>query len=573
MKQYRTYAWIAAGTLLLVVLACNFPTPTPMVLPGTGTGTIMVTETTIPASATPGLLPTNTGTPAATPTEASPVPGEGCEYQAAYVEDVTIPDDTPLKKGEAFVKTWRIRNSGTCDWKEGTRFVYHSESAMGAVTSVAVPATNAGNTVDISVSMTAPNTPGTYRSNWQLETPDKKRFGGVFYVRIVVPSDATPTPTVTLTPAFKAPSNFTGTVGSNCASVIFKWTDGEGETSYRLDASPLSVPLPANTTVFTWTTPATGEYTATLVSLNASGQELGRVTAKMRVVCGNAPDLVVEAITFNPSTPVAFLSLKATVRVKNQGGSAANNFVVQWWGSNTASSPACEWTIASLEAGTSVEKQCDNYMYPSPYASITTKALVDAGSTVAEGNESNNVYEVGTAVASPKLVYDFVEKAPLAYWQSGMPTKDLTWNGEPGDANGFARWATGNLETGAAIQGHCLQTHPQSVENGFIMGTYTDLYDSNYTVQQGDRFYAVVGMLRDANAGNVSYEVMLRAATSGNLTIININDVYGDGLKTISVDLSAYAGQRADVILIVRAGSNADQDWACWLQAMIYRYP
>lgn len=580
MKRYQNYAWMAAGVLLLIVLACNFPTPTPVVpsgTPGAGTGTVPVTATTpsVLPSATPGLPPTNTVGPAVTPTEAPPVPGEGgCELQAAYVADVTIPDDTPLKKGEAFVKTWRIRNSGTCDWKEGTRFVYASESAMGAAASVAVPATKAGDTVDISVSMTAPTTPGTYKSNWQLETPEKKRFGGVFYVQIVVPSDATATPTITLTPAVKPPTNFTVTVASNCSSIVFKWTDGEGESSYRLEAQALAQPLPANTNIFTWTTPVTGDYMANLVSLNATGQELGRVNARVKAICtGGAPDLFVEAITFNPTTPVALLPLKVTVRVKNQGSATANNFTLHWWGGNNFSSISCEWTIASLEAGKTVEKLCENFTYSSSYSSITTKASVDAGGAVAESNEGNNTYEVGTAVAAPKVVYDFVEKAPSAYWQAGMPMKDLTWNGDSGDTNGFVRWTTGNLETGAAVQGHCLETHPRWVENGFVMGTYTDLYDSNYTVQQGDRFYAVVGMLQDATAGNVSYEVMLRAATSGNITLINVGDVYGDGLKTINVDLSAYAGQRADAILTVRGGSNADQDWACWIQAAIYRYP
>jgi hypothetical protein len=111
------------------------------------------------------------------------------------------------------------------------------------------------------------------------------------------------------------------------------------------------------------------------------------------------------------------------------------------------------------------------------------------------------------------------------------------------------------------------------VDNGYIAGTYTELYTSGYTVQSGDRFRAVVGLLQNANAGNVTFKVMLRTTSSGNPWIAQVADAYGDGFKTIDVDLSPYAGQKADVILQVDAGANASQDWACWLQAVIYRYP
>ena len=41
-------------------------------------------------------------------------------FDARYVADVTVPDNTQLDNGEAFVKTWRVRNAGTCDWPEDT---------------------------------------------------------------------------------------------------------------------------------------------------------------------------------------------------------------------------------------------------------------------------------------------------------------------------------------------------------------------------------------------------------------------------------------------------------------------
>jgi hypothetical protein len=39
-----------------------------------------------------------------------------CTSDSDFVEDVTIPDDSPIVAGDTFIKTWRIRNSGTCTW-------------------------------------------------------------------------------------------------------------------------------------------------------------------------------------------------------------------------------------------------------------------------------------------------------------------------------------------------------------------------------------------------------------------------------------------------------------------------
>ena len=109
---------------------------------------------------------------------------------------------------------------------------------------VAVPSTASDAQVDISVSMTAVAAPGTYRSNWQLQDPSGKAYGGIFYVQIVLEGPATPTPTVT--PA--APSNLVGTVATDCTTINFTWMAATGETAYRIEGPGLLVNLPAGTT-------------------------------------------------------------------------------------------------------------------------------------------------------------------------------------------------------------------------------------------------------------------------------------------------------------------------------------
>ena len=324
-----------------------------------------------------------------------------------------------------------------------------------------------------------------------------------------------------------------------------------------------------------WNNPPAGSSVVTLIAVGQSGAEIGRVSVTVNVACGvSGVDLYVESITFEPSTPVAHLPLRVLLRVRNRGVVDSGSFVARWWGGKEFTSVSCEWNVTGVTAGATVILGCDNYRYSSAYGSIVTKAQVDIENTVTESDETNNVFENTISVASPRVVYDFVQKAPLALWKSGDPEAALTWNGTTGDTQGFARWATGKLETGAAIQGQCLHMHPKWVDNGWIVGEFADLYTSGmYVVQVGDRFYATVGLLEGANAGKVTFKVLLRASSSGTVTLAQVTDAYGDGLKTISVDLSPYAGQGADIVLRVDAGDNADQDWACWLRAEVYRYP
>jgi hypothetical protein len=141
------------------------------------------------------------GTPSATappPTSVPDVTAEsGCTLNASYVEDVTIPDESVLQPGIGFIKTWRIRNSGTCDWMDGFELVFASGDQMGASSSVPAPATAAGAMADVSVPMTAPAAPGTYKSNWRMRSDEGQAFGSTVWALIVVPSPATDTPEAT----------------------------------------------------------------------------------------------------------------------------------------------------------------------------------------------------------------------------------------------------------------------------------------------------------------------------------------------------------------------------------------
>ena len=97
---------------------------------------------------------------------------------AQFVADITIPDGTLLSAGASFVKTWRLKNVGTCTWDTAYSLVFDSGTQMGPTTSVSMPKLVApGQTVDLTVTLTAPSAGGTYRGYWKLRTSSGQIFG------------------------------------------------------------------------------------------------------------------------------------------------------------------------------------------------------------------------------------------------------------------------------------------------------------------------------------------------------------------------------------------------------------
>ena len=106
---------------------------------------------------------------------------EACVYHATFLGDVSFPDNTITAPGRPFVKTWRLRNDSNCTWGPGLKLHslwFTNGDAMGAPSEVPLP-TNVppGGVVDVSINMVAPNTPGTYRSEWMLLIADGPLLG------------------------------------------------------------------------------------------------------------------------------------------------------------------------------------------------------------------------------------------------------------------------------------------------------------------------------------------------------------------------------------------------------------
>lgn len=187
--------------MLLVSLAgCNLPKADPTVegvdaIKTVAARTVDAMSTQVAGKSTPQPLVTVT-MPAATVTPAGATATQGasptarlsqtagtaspCD-QAAYIRDVTIPDGTLFLPGTKFIKTWEIKNTGSCSWDTNYSLVFSGEgdsmSAPAAVNFVPQGAVPPGEVITISVPLTAPSSPGEYKGYWKM----RNAAGGVFF--------------------------------------------------------------------------------------------------------------------------------------------------------------------------------------------------------------------------------------------------------------------------------------------------------------------------------------------------------------------------------------------------------
>ena len=190
MHITRSQKFLFLALVLATVMACSrFAAATPQPA-ATLDSLYTAAAQTLEAMSTQGagtITPVSTGTlfvstPNATPfstfTTVPPVqPVSRCDA-AAFVSDITYPDGSNVSLGSTFTKTWRIQNAGTCTWTTAYALVFVSGERFGAPASVSIPGNVApGQTIDLSINLTAPNNSGRYRGDWKLRNASGTLFG------------------------------------------------------------------------------------------------------------------------------------------------------------------------------------------------------------------------------------------------------------------------------------------------------------------------------------------------------------------------------------------------------------
>jgi hypothetical protein len=207
--------------LALVQLACNMPDNDPPTQESPGLIHTIAAQTVeaqltqqaggvFPTQPGPTAAPTNTQAPGTNPTATQSPPAStaaptsmftatptattvACN-KLTFVKDITVPDNTEFEPGESFDKTWRLRNSGSCNWTSSYSIVFTDGDRMDAPESQAITTGTVapGQEIDVTVELQAPDDPGTYQGYFKLESDNGVEFGygndsRAFWVKIEVP--------------------------------------------------------------------------------------------------------------------------------------------------------------------------------------------------------------------------------------------------------------------------------------------------------------------------------------------------------------------------------------------------
>jgi hypothetical protein len=197
---------VTAILFMMLVAACgsaNTPEQEPTLdvaaIRTSAAGTV-VSQFTLTAAAftvTPSQ-PIETSVPAATNTVPATVPSVAQVTNAlgttvalcdslSFVEDVNVPDDTSMSPGQDFVKTWKVKNSGSCPWGAGYKLVYagYADDMSGQFQPLS-GVTQPGQEVEVSVQFKAPDAADQYLSAWQMSNPSGVTFPEIIFVKIIV---------------------------------------------------------------------------------------------------------------------------------------------------------------------------------------------------------------------------------------------------------------------------------------------------------------------------------------------------------------------------------------------------
>lgn len=181
--------FVAALLVATLLSACEvtLSTPTP------SDATPAFVTATLPPTRTAAVTPTATA--AGAPVVSLTVPAD-CTDAAVLVQDVTIPDGTNIPYGTTFLKTWQLRNTGTCPWVN-YKIAFVSGDRMSAPDTAPVPDTAPKANADVSVELVAPTIDGIYTGFYELHNASGQALDiGIektFWVKITVGNVSLPT--------------------------------------------------------------------------------------------------------------------------------------------------------------------------------------------------------------------------------------------------------------------------------------------------------------------------------------------------------------------------------------------
>ncbi|HUH96380.1 MAG TPA: NBR1-Ig-like domain-containing protein [Anaerolineales bacterium] len=193
---------------VLLLMSCDvstfaaseqIPTPIPgaidLLIAQTAAAAATQTAALLPPTLTPTLTPFPTQTPPDTPTPTptfifllatmTPTSTNGV-FTCGLVSQSPL-DRSTFTPNQTFTLNWKVKNTGSSAWlQDSVTLDYVSGKQFTGVTVVSLPKTvPAGNSITLSINMTAPSQLGDYTSNWTLVAGGGQTFCNLF-LRIIV---------------------------------------------------------------------------------------------------------------------------------------------------------------------------------------------------------------------------------------------------------------------------------------------------------------------------------------------------------------------------------------------------
>lgn len=119
-------------------------------------------------------------------TPATAIPCDLLNYDPVTV-DVNVPDNTVMAPGQEFIKTWRVKNTGSCPWGAGYVLAYAGyDDDMDGQFIALTEVVQAGQEVEVSVQFKAPAQAGIYVSAWSMRNAAGVFFPERIFVKVIV---------------------------------------------------------------------------------------------------------------------------------------------------------------------------------------------------------------------------------------------------------------------------------------------------------------------------------------------------------------------------------------------------
>ena len=497
---------------------------------------------------------------------------------ALFIADVTVPDGTIFPPTTAFLKTWRLKNVGTCTWTTSYKLAFAGGTPLSgpeeAPLSTTVPP---GGLVDVSVNLVSLAGNGTYRGYWQLKNAAGGRFGigpaadKFFWVEIVVRGGVGQSTSTALPVGMS--DNFALSAGAA------SWQSGAGKLTFpgpvgdtrglarQLDSvkmetgetviQPSLLMVPQNKTdgyiqgLYPAIVLQNGDHFQSTIGCQY-GATACYVTYRIDYRTSTGVKTLwtfrerYEGLTYHVNIDLSFLAGKKV------------EFFLMVLASGSASGDQAVWIAPQIvRAGGPIPTATTNLPTSTLFAPATTSAPTALPAT------ATPVIIPSTPVPSNDG-YNFAMNSNAAGWLSGAGV--LPFPGADGDARGFGlKLNSFQMESGAFVNELSLLTVPQNKTDGYIQALFPA-----QTIQNGDHFQSTIGCQYGATACYVTYRIDYRTS-AGVKTLWTFKERYDNLTYNVNLDLSFLAGKNVEFFLLVLASGSPSGDRAVWIAPRIVR--